>query len=437
MEDRKDFNPDDLLDRATDSVLSGPIPDVLPSDQVAQLAAAVQHAANQPNATSLVERIKNMKPRTRFAVAAAALIAVVGLTSWLELGSGAALAFGDVAEALTNVRSARWKTTSVVKWPQSEAKTAHGIGMFLAPSHERMERIQDGQKSIMIWDGSKDKATALAPEAKTATVMTLKNLPKGHPLGTSFLQLRESVLNAKNSEAGKAESLGVKVIDGQKAEGFRTRHGDLEVTIWADPKSSLPIRVETVTSGEIEVRIVRTDFEVDVDLDESLFSLAPPEGFTVRKMQLDLPQKPLVMLARTLGTAAECNAGVFPPTLRGEQGIEGIMPRIAGVWEKKYGKGPPKGAGAAAMQKAVGELAMNMGGAIAILNGLSPEHDWHYAGKDVKLNAPNRAIFWWRPRNSDNYEVIYADLSVKDVAPQDLPKAPPSEGSPKRESPRK
>jgi hypothetical protein len=72
---------------------------------------------------------------------------------------------------------------------------------------------------------------------------------------------------------------------------------------------------------------------------------------------------------------------------------------------------------------------MNMGGSIAILNGLSPKHDWHYAGKDVKLNTPNQAIFWWKPKEDGDYEVIYADLSVKDVAPQDLPNVSPSEGS--------
>jgi hypothetical protein len=60
--------------------------------------------------------------------------------------------------------------------------------------------------------------------------------------------------------------------------------------------------------------------------------------------------------------------------------------------------------------------------AFAILQRLSPEHDWRYSGEDVKLNTPNRPIFWWKPKKNGAYEVIYADLSVKAVEPQYLPK---------------
>jgi len=162
-----------------------------------------------------------------------------------------------------------------------------------------------------------------------------------------------------------------------------------------------------------------TDFEVGVDLDESLFSLDVPEGYTVQEMQLDLPKKPVVFLARTLGLVAEHNGGVFPPSLRGEHGIDGFLPRIAPALEKKYRKDSPE------LLKAQSELAGKLGGVFAVLNQLAPEHDWHYAGKDVKLNAPNRPIFWWKPTMMTNdYEVIYADLSVKDIAPEDVPRVP-------------
>jgi outer membrane lipoprotein-sorting protein len=184
-----------------------------------------------------------------------------------------------VAEALTKVETARWKSTSFVKQPQGQTNTAEEIGMFTAPSHERMERTEAGEVSILIIDGQKDEVLTLAPAGKIATVLKLKDFPPGAPLGKRFLDLRESVLEAKSGEAGTVESLGVKVIDGRSAEGFRMQIGATEVEIWADPKTSLPIRVEQVTSGATEVRIVMTDFEADVDLDESLFSLDPPEGY--------------------------------------------------------------------------------------------------------------------------------------------------------------
>ena len=48
--------------------------------------------------------------------------------------------------------------------------------------------------------------------------------------------------------------------------------------------------------------------------------------------------------------------------------------------------------------------------------------DSHYAGAGVKLGDADKAIFWYRQKDAKTYRVIYGDLSVKDVAPEDLPK---------------
>ncbi len=419
MEDRREFNPHELLDRAVDALMRDPIPDDVPPDRVAQLAAVVRRAADRPYPITIFARISNMnmKAMTRIGAAAAVLAALVGLVFWLGPGRGEALALVSVAEALNEVQSARWKTTAVVKFPQEEPRTMNELGMFLAPSRERKEYTVEGEKSIGIFDARTNKTLVLVPATKTATVLSLKDSPPGARSGGTFLDLRKLVLDAQSGGPAIAESIGVQVIDGRRAEGFRLQIGANEATIWADPKTALPIRVEMVMSGPTEVRIVMTDFEVDVDLDESLFSLDVPEGYTVEEVQLLLPKKPIVPLANTLGLVAEHNGGVFPPSLRGEQGIDGFLPRIGPALEKKYGRDSPE------LRKAGSELAAKSAGAFGMLGLLRPEHDWHYAGKDVKLNTPNRPIFWWKPTMiSDHYEVIYADLTVRDVAPEDLPK---------------
>jgi hypothetical protein len=48
--------------------------------------------------------------------------------------------------------------------------------------------------------------------------------------------------------------------------------------------------------------------------------------------------------------------------------------------------------------------------------------DWHYAGRGVKLGDSEKAVFWYQPKDSNIYRVIYGDLSVEDVLPEDLPK---------------
>ncbi len=56
------------------------------------------------------------------------------------------------------------------------------------------------------------------------------------------------------------------------------------------------------------------------------------------------------------------------------------------------------------------------------VEALHADSDWHYLGKDVKFGDADKAMFWYRPKDSPTYRVIYGDLSVKDVAPENLPK---------------
>ena len=421
MENRENFNPDDLLDRAVDAVLRDAIPSEPPPERVAQLIAVVERAANQPYPSTLLERIKTMRLRTQIAVAATALLAFLGLLSWLVPGTGVAVAFADVAEALTKVRSATWKTTTEVKGPDNKTHTWRGIGMFLAPSHERTETTADGKTSVTIMDGQKDKVLTLDPATKTATVIKLENVPREGPFGRTFQDLRELVAAAQGGKGGKVERLPVEIIDGRRTEGFRIQLGAVEVKVWADPKTLLPIRVEEATASP-ETRIVMTDFQVGADLDKSLFSLDVPVGYTVQDtMQLDFSKKPIVYVAEALKMAAEFNGGVFPPALRGEHGIDGISQRGMIAWAKEHAKDPPE------QQRAkVLELAMKLGGAIGLLLALPPDAV-HYAGKDVKLNTPDRPIFWCPASGKKNtrYQVIYAALSIREISAEEAAKVLP------------
>ena len=51
---------------------------------------------------------------------------------------------------------------------------------------------------------------------------------------------------------------------------------------------------------------------------------------------------------------------------------------------------------------------------------LKPENDPHYVGGGVKLGTSDCPILWYKPTGADKYRVIYADLSVKEVAAEEL-----------------
>ncbi|MBN1359316.1 MAG: hypothetical protein JW993_01935, partial [Sedimentisphaerales bacterium] len=51
-----------------------------------------------------------------------------------------------------------------------------------------------------------------------------------------------------------------------------------------------------------------------------------------------------------------------------------------------------------------------------------PAGSFRYAGQNVPFGDPATLIFWYKPEGSATYRVIYADLHVADVAPEDVPK---------------
>ena len=45
-------------------------------------------------------------------------------------------------------------------------------------------------------------------------------------------------------------------------------------------------------------------------------------------------------------------------------------------------------------------------------------------GEDVEFGDADTPVCWWKPPGSKTYRVIYGDLSIRDVEPNDLPEIP-------------
>jgi outer membrane lipoprotein-sorting protein len=418
--------PEELLNRAVAATRQLSLSDG-PSDELkSKTLAALDDALSHPKANLFQEVLPmpwTSKTIAVLATAASLLVVYLGLHN---LTGGGTLAFADVVQVLNNVRSATWKTSSELKLPQNVTVKSSGTGMFLAPAHERMEFVFQGSEGIQILDGEKGKILTLDPASKKAVIIDVKNLPPGQdsPFGKTFQSWRDLAILAQKGEFGKVEGLGTKTIDGRLAEGFRIQRDTLELKIWVDSKTSLPVRVETTTTSGPEGHTVLSDFQVDMDLDKELFSLELPTGYTLQQTaQIDLSKDPIYYLAETLRLTAEVNDGVFPPTLRGDDGIDGILMRSP----LKLAKAMGASTDSPQQSRDVGiKLSMNIGATFGFLGAISAEqNDWHYAGKGVKLNAPNQPIFWLRRHKaSETYQVLYADLSVNEVSRENVPKAP-------------
>jgi hypothetical protein len=115
--------------------------------------------------------------------------------------------------------------------------------------------------------------------------MEIPNMPDG---AGPFAMLGRPVESLWNLQDGTEKSLGEKEIDGQSAVGFEVRQDAPEygcdVIVWAQKDSGRPIRVEMhlydPKDRSQSVTMVMSHFNLDVELDEGLFSLEPPAGYT-------------------------------------------------------------------------------------------------------------------------------------------------------------
>jgi outer membrane lipoprotein-sorting protein len=422
-----------------------------PEESIISRAEAVQRVGGLPAIT--VERAQTMKRITSLAVAATILVSFGMLVFWAIGGGSANIAFAEVAKALDNLRSATYDFTSEFKNPvDDKTTTTKSKGYFLAPSLERNEMSmsigsdQDATRSIMILDCLAAKGITLLPDEKKAMIINISTTEKSAG-GTAnmFETVRQLVRQGGTDSGKKFESLGEKEIDGTPAIGFRTHNNMADVTLWADPQTARLVRVEfdRLAGGG---RGVMSNFRYDIELEPSLFSLEPPAGYTVQTQSVAMPvEEDFINVLRLV---AEHNDGIFPDSIgTNEKTIMLAMQAEVKSESEKLLKTPKAqelmkklkaqfGEDKAGYMKAWMKEWMEMSGPITqehiqkYMQGvmfyatLQPENDSHYAGKDVKLGTPDRPIFWYKPIGIDKYRVIYADLSIKDMALEDLKKLP-------------
>ena len=165
--------------------------------------------------------------------------------------------------------------------------------------------------------------------------------------------------------------------------------------------------------------VVITDIRFDVPLDPAAFSLAVPPGYHEQTLQLDgspVTEADVVVLLRFY---AEHTQGKFPSTLG-----PGVAKELAQAVKKTAPQAEPnlaEPAGQEAFQKVMQDMMKLLRGLKFVMT-LPADADWHYAGAQAAFGDVTKPIFWYRPPGSATYRVIYADLSIRDVAPANLPK---------------
>jgi len=354
--------------------------------------------------------------RTMTKVAAAAAIIVIVFVGMHYLGvspDGAGVVWADVlrnmeaSQTVTFTLDAEGYFQNECYWRKGTVKIKGPIRRFDGITGRRTKYGQSGEETMI---GMMD----LSRQNRLLEFYPLKKCAfTADSHGDSPTLLTYDGLK-KDFHDEAEENLGEMEINGRKAVGFRIVKDNKEIIVWADPDTSLPIQIECKPNDPNDgtETLTLTNITFGVELDDQLFDMTIPddclsmnmwtEEFTI---PFELTEKYLV---EGLKVVAGHRDGKFPMYFAGRGRKEArdklmeeplrIVPPIeddfAIMLAQEYFVRLPKGS------------------------------ERQYVGEGVKLGDAKKAVYWWKTPESKTYRVIYGDLSIRDVEPDDLPKVP-------------
>jgi hypothetical protein len=246
------------------------------------------------NPTTVFDRGRTImrSPLTKAAVAAAVVVAsVIGVSLWMQTGSGLALA--DVLTQMEQVQTFRLKMSSAFQTEDTPAKPVAEATMLVSRTL--------GEKVVMevthpLTGQSMLQEMYLLPQERT--IVTLMPNEKKY----SKIEVDEAAMKRWQAEndprylvelVTKCEHtrLGRSVIEGVEVEGFQTTDPNCwggaaitgaEIKIWVDVETRLPVRIEMGKGepGKGRLDVAAYDFEWNVPAEAAEFTPVIPADYT-------------------------------------------------------------------------------------------------------------------------------------------------------------
>lgn len=286
--------------------------------------------------------------------------------------------------------------------------------------------------SIDISDSIGLKRLLLDPREMTAVLFELTEpmQPAAGPFEGMLEHLRSKDL----------EWIGRKEIGQSEANGFRhsffsePNRERISYDFWIDKKTKHlvahqvpgldildPEKVyEDLGSGFGRSGFLQYDIVFGADLDDSIFSLDVPDGY-----RLEVKQRATVSeqeFIEFLAVVSRYFGNRYPGSMpRFDSGAE--RERLKAVWAK-----PPEDRSEAetdliaALDKYNRQLLLpGPGPTPTFIRSNVVEGTWKYVGKGVKTNDAERIVCWYQLKGSQSYRVVFGDLTVEEMAKDDLP----------------
>ncbi len=347
--------------------------------------------------------------KTAFVTASMTVIVALIVFQFIGNPVGPKLTFAQVIEPILKAQTAAY---DIIFGPDDGRKpVVHDLVMG-----SRIRRRVAGSRAVTIID-LKNRRVLFLNEANMEArygyrepkgMPSNRNFPKGIASGQNYLEeLKNTIIRLKDMPDFTIEKLGRKQLDGHEVVGFFASHPKLDITIWADVDTGLPVRIEH-NVGTMHVTCKNMKF--DIPMEEEMFSMEVPAGYTVQKpITADLQPTEGNFIEGLRLIAEKLNYGRFPDDISYESLYRWMT------------SGPINSQFNAMSKEEAQAISLELIKFIGFTTFFPGEGKWTYQGKGVRLGETETPIFWYRPEGSETYRVIYGDLHVENVDPEDLP----------------
>ncbi len=356
------------------------------------------------NLVQLFIRGDTMKVRITKLAAAAVIITGVFVGLYLLVGPVGVTTVGW-ADVLENIEAAR-TVMYIFEIEKGDVKEVFKT-RIKEPYLCRKDVIESPYKyKVAIRNAKSNKRMILFPNTKMAVI----NDDEGSPGD----EIRAYERLKKDFRDGTEKNLGRVKLNGRETICFEISKENRKITVWADPDTALPIQIEEISDENgNRWRALRSDIKFDMELDDQLFVL--PADYSLVDLKAGRTQTPFELtekhLIEGLAVYPKYLDGKFCTRYRGGRPLtEEVRKKCKAEVEKFEGWSDEEG------------NKSNFG--CEFIERLPEGSDYQYVGEDVKLGDANTPVCWWKPPGSKTYRVVYGDLSIRDVEPDDLPEIP-------------
>lgn len=238
-----------------------------------------QGETSSPKETTIVSIFRKtgfarVRWATATAIAAVAVASVIVFNPW---GGGPGDLYAVVVAQLHNARSLTFTISG-----DENAETERGWEMAYKEPGRLRYSFPTGDYTIM--DFKQRKAIFVKAARRTYRYWNMSNF-SGEKEYSFFDRIRSLPERAQ-------EVLPKRQMDGRTVQGFRVNRfeeeeeeGMVNVVVWIDVKTKNPVRIEGELRGKSAGRTIHvrmSNFDFTADLDDALFDLTPPAGFSER-----------------------------------------------------------------------------------------------------------------------------------------------------------